>query len=114
MAVLAWWLNQDRAEYCRVCSGMHRQRPPCGRCEWRAPKLKAGNEEIWELWLALQTQWRAGAAGLIGLDYPAVPVAARALGVEWRAPRVWRGLQQLEAEALDHWAKAAQDGRKHQ
>ena len=47
-----------------------------------------GNRRVWELWLALETQWRlvAGMTGLTrtGLDYPAADTVRRALGIKRR------------------------------
>lgn len=40
------------------------------------------NEEAWELWVAVHTQWRAGPAGVIGLDYPAVYQEAALMGID--------------------------------
>lgn len=42
-------------------------------CEYaRPPRLYSQNEEAWELWQAVQTQWRGAGLGIIGLDYLAV------------------------------------------
>ena len=38
--------------------------------------------DAWELWLAIQTQWRVAFGGLVGLDYPAVFQVAAVLGIE--------------------------------
>jgi len=58
------------------------------------------------LFLAVQTQWRiAGMAGVpIGLDYAALPVAARALRLRLDAGLL-RRLQVIEAEALSAMAE---------
>jgi len=40
------------------------------------------NQEAWELWGEIQTQWRAGALGIIGLDYNAVYAEAARLEIE--------------------------------
>lgn len=39
------------------------------------------NFEAWELWLEVQTQWRAGGMGVIGLDYHAVYTEAERIGI---------------------------------
>lgn len=51
------------------------------------------------MWSALQTQWRTGPAGAVGLDYPAAEVTARWLGIE-PSRALWRKIRLLEAEAL--------------
>ena len=40
------------------------------------------NRDAWELWLEVQTQWRGGGLGIIGLDYPAVSAEATRLGMD--------------------------------
>lgn len=57
----------------------------------------------------MQTQWRTGAIGRTGLDYQGVWITARCLDIELRLPRIWDGLQQLETEALEHWAFRLED-----
>jgi hypothetical protein len=42
----------------------------------------AENVETWELWLSVNTQWRGGGMGIIGLDYPAVYLEAARLEIE--------------------------------
>lgn len=70
--------------------------------------------EVWpqnwpavRLFLAMQTQWRrAGMTGVpTGLDYAALPVAARALRLRLTGD-VLRRLQVIEAEALAALAEA--------
>ena len=65
--------------------------------------------ENWQplcLFLALQTQWRVGPGGPTGLDYAALPVVERRLGVK-RADRndVFNALQVLERTVLAGWAE---------
>ena len=52
-------------------ASMRGAEPKCAGCDWN-PDLMAENVDAWELWLNIHTQWRAGPAGAIGLDYPAV------------------------------------------
>ena len=40
------------------------------------------NADAWELWLEVQTQWRGGGVGIIGLDYHAVYREAARIGIE--------------------------------
>jgi len=40
------------------------------------------NAEAWGLWCSVNTQWRGGGMGIIGLDYPAVYAEARRMEIE--------------------------------
>ena len=40
------------------------------------------NADAWELWLEVQTQWRAGGMGIIGLDYNALYAEAGRLDID--------------------------------
>ena len=40
------------------------------------------NAEAWELWLEIQTQWRAGPAGILGLDYNILYMEAKRLEID--------------------------------
>lgn len=55
--------------------------PACRGCDWN-PELMPENNDAWELWLNIHTQWRAGPAGAIGLDYPAVYQEASLMGID--------------------------------
>lgn len=59
----------------------------------------AENAEAWELWLAVNTQWRAGGLGIVGLDYPAVWAMAARLEIEV-GNCLMRKIQGLEREVL--------------
>lgn len=45
--------------------------------------------------MAVCTQWRSGGCGRLGLDYVAVRMCARWLGLEWSLG-LWRKIQVLE------------------
>lgn len=75
---------------------------------WEQREAKAGTFEVWsenwpavETFLALSTQWRhAGSMGIpTGLDYAAIPAAARFLGHP-RDRDLFHKLRLMEAEAL--------------
>lgn len=52
-------------------------------------------------WLAVQTQWRFGGMGTpVGLDYTAVDVAMRRLGMADDDGEIFAGLQVMEIAAL--------------
>ena len=64
------------------------------------------NRPAWELWLAVQTQWRVGLGGATGLDYSAVAAVMHMQGT----PRKERSellalLRVMEAEVLEVWGK---------
>lgn len=61
--------------------------------------------DCWETvmaWLRVQTQWRTGGAGLVGLDYVAVDVVLRRTAA---ADDVFEGLQVMERAALRELSK---------
>lgn len=53
-------------------------------------------------WLRVQTQWRVGMSGPVGLDYVAVDVVLRRLGL---GGDVFDGLQIMERAALQELTK---------
>ena len=64
------------------------------------------NRPVWELWLAVQTQWRVGMAGATGLDYSAVAAVMHLQGVPRKErPELLALLRVLEGEALEYWAQ---------
>lgn len=52
-----------------------------------------------DVFAAMCTQWRTGPSGAIGLDYGALPIVLRALGVR-RSPELFHDIQTMEGEAL--------------
>jgi hypothetical protein len=64
-----------------------------------------------QLFIACGTQWRIGMAGPTGLDYVAMAVVARAMGVKLTAARM-DGIRVMESEALKVMGKASQASRK--
>jgi len=53
------------------------------------------NEDALHLWLAVQTQWRAGGMGVVGLDYSEVRHWAREMGIIL-TPGLWAKIKRLE------------------
>lgn len=92
-----------RREYCEACRAT--LRADCARCEFRPIELAPHDWVTWQVWCRANTQWRTSAAGILGLDYPAVRLVAESLGFDW-TPGLLRGLQDLEddflAELNDH------------
>ena len=64
------------------------------------------NEKIIDVYFAMQTQWRAGPNGAIGLDYVALPTVFRLVGVprkDWTD--VFEGVRILEIDELIEFRK---------
>ncbi|MDQ7987074.1 DUF1799 domain-containing protein [Pseudomonas sp. G34] len=55
---------------------------------------------------ALSTQWRVGVRGATGLDYTALPVTARMLGIAARS--VFDDIRVMEAAALKQISQSGQ------
>jgi hypothetical protein len=65
------------------------------------------NVEVWNLWHAIQTQWRDGMAGRTGLDYTSVESVIRHR-TSWRPRKrkqAFALIQACERAALDAWAE---------
>lgn len=69
-------------EYCQECFNTYGQTDECKSCEGRCPKLWPENTGIWELWQKINTQWRVGFGGVVGLDYAAIPYIAEVMDYE--------------------------------
>ena len=59
------------------------------------------NQEVWHVWQEVQTQWRSGPGGIIGLDYAEVRQAFDEFGVEYNR-RNKRKVMLMERLFLDH------------
>jgi len=74
------------------------------------PEILPGAAGYWELWLAVQTQWRAAAFGLIGLDYAAVRMVAETMDMQWDDDTLHIMMtlenKELEAQAKDNGGKS--------
>jgi hypothetical protein len=64
-----------------------------------------GNISVWRLWNLARTQWRAGAMGVIGLDYPAVQLTATIYGIKL-TPRLMERIRLLEIKQLECWQES--------
>jgi len=60
----------------------------------------AENEDAWELWLGVATQWRSAGFSILGLDYPCLYQEAARLGIELTT-RTMRKIKALEAICLE-------------
>ena len=64
------------------------------------------NEEPFDLWLSLQTQWLFGPLRPTGLNYPGVEACMRMRGIRPQARRrMFEVVQMLEQVALQAWAQ---------
>jgi hypothetical protein len=68
-----------------------------------------GNWKTVLLFAALGTQWRAGMAGPVGLDYAVLPMVARQLRIRLKRSR-FAALQAMEAEVLRIFKERRSDG----
>jgi len=57
------------------------------------------NEDAWDLWTNVLTQWRVGPNGVIGLDYNAAAMIASVIEIEFDKV-VFRKLRVLEQSVL--------------
>ncbi len=69
------------------------------------------NYEMFELWWAVRTLWRAG-FGLIGLDYSEVRAWAEYLDIEMSGCN-WRKIKALENWYLEENRKRPEDKKGH-
>ena len=82
--------------------------PPCEGCENQRPELMPANWDVWELWLALKTQWRAVSITTdkycmirkTGLDYSSLYLVAKTLEIEI-TPAIMNKIQALESAVLE-------------
>lgn len=64
------------------------------------------NQEPFEVFTAMQTQWRVGPGGATGLDYAALPAVMVMMGVKRkRRADVMGAMQVIEREVLRLWAE---------
>ena len=98
--VWAWATDQKRIDYCKTCRKTKTD-PPCGTgCSYaKGPALWKINADAWELWLEVQTQWRGGGMGIIGLDYNTVYAEAARIGIELSVCTM-KKIKALEREVL--------------
>lgn len=87
---------------------------PCSDCEngsHNAPQIWPENEEAWELWQHVLTQWRAGGFGLVGLDYRAVEFVAGVIDIPV-TKQVLKKIQALERFELSRANEKPDRGSK--
>ena len=73
----------------------------------------AENEDAWELWLEVATQWRSAGFSILGLDYPCLYQEAARLGIELttRTMRKIKALEQCVLELINQPSPQAGEGR---
>ena len=63
------------------------------------------NEEAFDIWLALRTQWNAGMAGAIGLNYAGVESCLNMYGFKRKErQRMFPLIQMMEHATLEEWS----------
>lgn len=73
------------------------------------------NEDVWDLWLAVQTQWRGAGLGIVGLDYGTVYRVAESMGIEMSPCNLKKigALERAELEKMNRKENTTiQTGRK--
>lgn len=103
----SWISDKDRNDYCKSCRSVKKTKgtePPCEKCDYgNGPDLSEINIEAMEIWSEVQTQWRMGPSGMVGLDYAEARVASEELEVEW-CLCIKRKIQALERFELERAA----------
>lgn len=72
------------------------------------PEIMVENVEVLELWNDVNTQWRAGGMGIVGLDYREVRERAEELDIDM-SECVWRKIKILENKILEKQYKKESD-----
>ena len=57
------------------------------------------NQDAWDLWIEVRTQWRGAGMGIVGLDYNTVYAEAERLGIDLSVCTM-RKIKALEANVL--------------
>ena len=96
-------LPEDAIATALAAIGLQMESTPAAEEEFH---LWPENVATFNLWLAVQTQWRVGMNGRTGLDYSAVDVCMRLHQVRKKEQReMFVGLQAMEQATLDEWSK---------
>lgn len=110
--VWAWYSDEKRKKYCHTCKDL-RSNPSCQICEWgHSPKLWEVNQDVFDLWIKVQTQWRASGFSIIGLDYYAVFKVAKTLEIELSQCNLFK-IQALEQYILNQLKENLNDKRSN-
>lgn len=90
--------------------GRHEAAP--GNEDESSTELWPDTQDAFALFSGMLTQWRMGASGPIGMDYGAMPIVERRMGLSpERAEAAFPDLQVMEAAALEWFAEAAKRRR---
>lgn len=71
------------------------------------PRLRPECAEAWTAFMRVQTQWRMGFSGPVGLDYTAVAIKLKAVGMSFK--QHVDDLEVIELAALQAWAESRDD-----
>lgn len=80
----------------------------CNTCSANAPSVIPENVDAWRLWQNVNTQWRASAFSIIGLDYSAMFQVAEVLYIDM-TPDLFRKIRALEKYELERLGKKEAD-----
>lgn len=86
------------------------EKEECRTCPDRAPELFRENAAAWRLWNAACTQWRTSFGGVVGIDYTAVSIIARAMDIRL-TPCLMEKLKKLEMYELERLNKEDNHGK---
>lgn len=83
----------------------------CSTCSAQTPSILPENFDAWRLWQNVNTQWRASAFQVVGLDYPAMFQVAEVLYIDM-SPDLFGKIRELERYELERLRKEAdKDGK---
>lgn len=103
--------DRNRIKYCEVCLDT-KKNPPCGNCEYGTPPdLLPENEEAFDLWMEVRTQFRGAGFSIIGLDYQAVRDEAEDMGLSFSGS-LKRKIKALERHTVESQGKNRKDDKK--
>lgn len=68
-------------------------------------EIEADNWPVIEVWMVCQTQWRVSMNGRCGLDYVALDVVMRRMGVDDASGAIFAGVQVMEFAVLEQLAR---------
>ncbi len=91
-------MDEKRIKYCNACQ--KKEKKSCVGCEYDQPQLLVNNQESFDLWVAMQTQWRSQATGL---DYNVLWKIADTIGIVIDRA-VLNKIKALELYMIGWWA----------
>lgn len=71
----------------------------CSTCESAKPELMPENKLAFKLWMLVKRQWRVGANGPVGLDWPAIFSVAKLWQIKV-TPEIFQKFSALENHVI--------------